>query len=200
MCCLAIICSKNKCNQEKLSLWHNHCFLCCIDGKMFEFKKWEKKKNTWKKIYFCTKVILSLAHVLCSFPFLLWALIYVVEKLIRQENFQIENVRREEWSALALLVTVSPLLCHFSTRRCKTGMSSFIIFFFWSIFKGDGIFVICSLWVVLWCSIFHGQKKKTVIKKLKVTDRLLIPCKCRRKGATRQRETYKKLLLLSCGL
>lgn len=32
MCCLAIVCSK-KCNQEKLILWHNHCFLCCIDSK-----------------------------------------------------------------------------------------------------------------------------------------------------------------------
>lgn len=41
--------------------------------------KFEEEKNTWKKIYFCTKVILSPAYVLCSFPFLLWAVVYIVE-------------------------------------------------------------------------------------------------------------------------
>lgn len=40
---------QKKCNQEKLSLWHNHCFLCCIDSKMFKFKKKRKGKKTLGK-------------------------------------------------------------------------------------------------------------------------------------------------------
>ena len=46
MCCLAIVCSKSVI-RKKLSLWHNHCFLCCIDSKMFKWKK--KEKETKKK-------------------------------------------------------------------------------------------------------------------------------------------------------
>lgn len=53
------------CNQEEPSSRHNHRFLCCIDGKKkCSSWKWKRKKT---KIYFCTKVILSLASVLCLF-------------------------------------------------------------------------------------------------------------------------------------
>lgn len=76
--CLAIVCWK--CIQEKLSLRHNHCFLCCIDGKVQEKEKSTKKKNTLKKIYFCTKVILSLAYVFISFCGLLYALFVEILK------------------------------------------------------------------------------------------------------------------------
>lgn len=58
MCVFAWLLYVQKCNQEKLSLY-NHCFLCCI-----ETVKCQKKKHFEKKIYFCTKVILSLAYVL----------------------------------------------------------------------------------------------------------------------------------------
>ena len=39
--CLAIVCWK--CIQEKLSLQHNHCFLCYIDVKVQENVKKKKK-------------------------------------------------------------------------------------------------------------------------------------------------------------
>lgn len=130
-----------------------------------------KKKNTWKKIYFCTKVILSLACVLCSFPsplyFLLWAVIYVVEKAYstRQEAIlQVEflfflkkKVRsRQLWH---LSVTVSPLLCHFQPPSpVATGRECLLsLFLFFCLFlKGDGIL---SLWVVLMFFSFMDRKK-----------------------------------------
>lgn len=65
VCCLAI-CMFKKCNQEKLSLWHNHCFLCCIDSKMF---KWKKEKKTLEKDLFLYKG--NFIPCLCTlfFPF-----------------------------------------------------------------------------------------------------------------------------------
>lgn len=45
-------CMFKKCNQEKLSLWHNHCFLCCIDGKIFKWEKKRKKKTLGKRSIF----------------------------------------------------------------------------------------------------------------------------------------------------
>ena len=126
MCCLAIVCSKSVI-RKKLSLWHNHCFLCCIDSKMFKWKKKRKrnkKKTLGKKIYFCTKVILSLACVLCSFPLSsVGRHIRCGKKLIQQDNFQIENFlkRWEELVGFGTLVTVSPLLCHFQPVAAKDG-------------------------------------------------------------------------------
>lgn len=112
-------------------------------------KKEKEKKNTWKKIYFCTKVILSLACVLCSFPlFLLRAVVYVVEKLIQRGNFQIENFKLRGIVGFGTSVTVSPFyFAIFQPVAAMMGMSSFIIFL--SIFKRRWNFVICSLWVAL---------------------------------------------------
>lgn len=135
--------------QSLLSLLHRRC------------KKKRKKKNTWKKIYFCTKVILSLACVLCSFPFLLRAVVYVVEKLIQRGNFQIENFKLRRIVGFGTSVTVSPLLCHFQPVAARWEC---LLSLYFCRFLRRWNFVICSLWVVLWCSIFHGQKKRLLKK------------------------------------
>ena len=125
MCCLAIVCSKSVI-RKKLSLWHNHCFLCCIDSKMFKWKKKEKetKKNTWKKDLFLYKgnfipclCTLFFPPFFCGPSYTLW------KKLIQQDNFQIENFlkRWEELVGFGTLVTVSPLLCHFQPVAAKDG-------------------------------------------------------------------------------
>ena len=124
MCCLAIVCSKSVI-RKKLRLWHNHCFLCCIDSKMFKWKKKKKKKKTLeKKVLFLYKgnFIPCLCTVLS--PFLLWAVIYVVEKAYSTRRFSDWKFFKKRWEELVgfgTLVTVSPLLCHFQPVAAKDG-------------------------------------------------------------------------------
>lgn len=188
-------CMFKKCNQEKLSLWHNHCFLCCIDGKMFKWKKKEKKKKHLEKDLFLYKG--NFIPCLCTlfFPlFLPWAVVYVVEKLIRRGKRQFTDWKfKVRVVGFGTLVTVSPLFCHFQPVAAR--WECLLSLLFCLFLKGDWILsaVLCGLF---WCSIFHGQKK--VIKKLKseldwrrlilcnVTNALLL--------TTRYHETYKNWL------
>lgn len=168
-----------------------------------EKKKEIEKKNTWKKIYFCTKVILSLACVLCSFPsppfFLLWAVIYVVEKaystrqeaILQVEFFFLFLKRWEESSALAPFGNCVAFTLPFSTpppsRRHRTGMSSLIIIIFFCLFlKGDGIL---SLWVVLMFFSFMDRKKRLLKKNLQTKHRWFL---CRVKKYKKIRSVYLK--------
>lgn len=117
------------------------------------FKKEKKKeKKTLRKDLFLYKGNFIPAYVLCSFPFLLWAVVNVVEKLIRQET---EKGERKSW-LWHLGNCVAFYFCHFQPRRCKSGVSSFIIFF--CLFLKEMEF--CHLFFVV-CSLmfFHGHKK-----------------------------------------
>lgn len=148
-----------------------------------------KKKKTLgagkKKIYFCTKVILSLACVLCSpppsFSFLLWAVIYVVEKRLiwrgKRQFYSLKHfffvrffsLKAERSRPLRHLSVTVAFTLPFSACRYRMGMSSLIIHFFSLVYffffkrERDGIFsaVLCELF---WCSLFHGQKKRLLKK------------------------------------
>ena len=133
-------------------------------------KKKRKKKHLEKDLFLYKG---NFIPCLCTlfFPlFLLRAVVYVVEKLIQRGNFQIENFKVRGIVGFGTSVTVSPLLCHFRPVAARWECL-FIIFL--SIFKEMEFFVICYLWVVLWCSIFHGQKKR-LLKKFKVSWRLML--------------------------
>lgn len=147
-----------------------------------------KKKKTLgagkKKIYFCTKVILSLACVLCSpppsFSFLLWAVIYVVEKrLIWRGKRQFYSLKHffcpfffsqswEESSASAPFGNCRLYFAIFCLSLSDGDVFSHYSFLFSCLFfffkkRERWHFLSCSLWVVLMFSLSWTEKK--VIKK-----------------------------------
>lgn len=150
LCKLCVLNVIRKRRKIKLSSWHNRRFLCRIGGKKKKMFKWERKKKTLgagkKKIYFCTKVILSLACVLCSpppsFSFLLWAVIYVVEKRLiwrgKRQFYSLKHfffvrffsLKAERSRPLRHLSVTVAFTLPFSACRYRMGMSSLIIHFF----------------------------------------------------------------------
>lgn len=163
-------------DQKRLSSWHNHCFLLHKEQNLQVGGKKEKKK----RIYFCTKLILSLACVL----FVLWAVVYGKAYSTRQEAIQIYGERRRAFSTLVTVAFSLP----FPARRCRTGMSFSLPLPVFE--KGDLNF--CHLFFVD-CSpmFFYGQKKKKLIKKREL-DWVL----CCYRWSTWRCQTYKKSLLI----
>lgn len=143
------LCVLNRREQKRLSSWHNHCFLSHKEQNLQVRGERKKKK---KKIYFCTKVILSLACVL------LFCGLSYMEKLTRRGKRQSRfTVREVELLAPWL---PSPFLCHFQPvaagREC---LFCYFCLFFKK--KGDTeflSFVLCGLFsnVLSWT-----EKKKS---------------------------------------
>lgn len=133
-------------DQKRPSSWYNHCFL----------PHKEQNLQVGGEIYFCTKVILSLA---CVLAFVLWAVVYGEAYSTRQEAIQIYGERSR---AFGTLVTVAFSL-PFSARHCRTGTSFLLLLpiFFKRRFEFLS-FVLCGLFsdVLSWT-----RKKKRLIKK-----------------------------------
>lgn len=107
-------------DQKRLSSWHNHCFLSHKEQNLQ--LRGEKGK---KKIYFCTKVILSLACVLfCFVGCRIWK--RLLDKARGNPDLRWEKSSFWHLGNRRLFFAIS-------ARRCRTGMSFLLllpIFFF----------------------------------------------------------------------
>lgn len=151
LCCLAFVCVCWTGVSRKGWAHGTITAFCRIKSKTF---KWEAKRKK-KKIYFCTKVILSLACVL------LFCGLSYMEKLTqrgkRQSRFTVREVE------LLAPWLPSPFLCHFQPvaagREC-------LFLLLLPIFKKKGdieflSFVLCGLF----SDVLSRTEKKNLIKK-----------------------------------